>query len=121
MRLTALTTLGLLALSATPAGTQEWVTGPYLQSATPTSIWISWETRGGDTSTVEWGMVEPDWIAPSPLGNYLVVQWVRDGVEPCSGLETFDIHSGEFVGRVHTSHAHGDLGVVREPGRGRND
>ena len=47
----------------------------------------------------------------SPLGNYLVVQWARDGVTRCSGLETFDIQSGAFVGRVYNGHQHGDLGV----------
>lgn len=63
-----------------------------------------------------WGEVEPDWIAASPLGRYLVVQWVRDW-EPdtptprCSGLETYDLHTGEFIGRVSPHHNHGDLGV----------
>jgi len=28
---------------------------PYLQSATPTSIWINWETTGSGNSTVAWG------------------------------------------------------------------
>ncbi len=45
----------------------------------------------------EWGEVEPDWIGVSPLGNYLVVQWERDGNDRCSGLETFDLQTGEFV------------------------
>lgn len=60
----------------------------------------------------EWGVIEPDWIAPSPLGRYLVVQWPRDGVARCSGLETFDIEAGAFVGRVYDGHQHGDLGVM---------
>jgi len=59
----------------------------------------------------DWGEVEPDWIGVSPLGNYLVVQWVRNGVTRCSGLETFDIMTGEFIGRVSDHHHHGDLGV----------
>ncbi len=59
----------------------------------------------------EWGEVEPDWIGVSPLGNYLVVQWARDGTTRCSGLETFDLQSGAFVGRVYDGHQHGDLGV----------
>jgi hypothetical protein len=59
----------------------------------------------------QWGEVEPDWVGVSPLGNYLVVQWVRDGTTRCSGLETFDIQSGAFVGRVYDGHQHGDLGV----------
>lgn len=60
----------------------------------------------------DWGIIEPDWIGVSPLGNYLVIQWPRDGTERCSGLETFDIASGAFTGRVYDGHQHGDLGVL---------
>lgn len=60
----------------------------------------------------QWGQVEPDWIAASPLGRYLVVQWARDGTDRCSGLETFDLQSGAFVGRVYDGHQHGDLGIL---------
>jgi hypothetical protein len=59
----------------------------------------------------EWGILEPDWVGVSPLGRYLVVQWARDGTERCSGLETFDVTTGAFVGRVYDGHQHGDLGV----------
>lgn len=59
----------------------------------------------------QYGIIEPDWTAPSPLGRYLVVQWPRDGTERCSGLETFNIASGVFTGRVNDGHQHGDLGV----------
>jgi hypothetical protein len=59
----------------------------------------------------EWGEVEPDWIGVSPSGAYLVVQWARDGTRRCSGLETFDISTGAFVGRVYDGHQHGDLGT----------
>jgi hypothetical protein len=67
-----------------------------------------------DPSTIDpvWGMVEPDWVAVSPLGKYLVVQWQRDGTTPRSGLETFDIRTGAFVGRVYDGHQHGDLGLL---------
>lgn len=58
-----------------------------------------------------WGKVEPDWVGVSPLGRYLVMQWARDGTERCSGLETFDLQTGAFVGRVYEGHQHGDLGV----------
>lgn len=61
-----------------------------------------------------WGQVLPDWLAPSPLGRYLVVQWGRDGIERCSGLEAFDISSGAFGGRVYDGHAHGDLGITHD-------
>ncbi|MEZ4646529.1 MAG: right-handed parallel beta-helix repeat-containing protein [Chloroflexota bacterium] len=60
----------------------------------------------------DWGEVEPDWVGVSPLGNYMMVQWTRDGSERCSGLETFDLNSGAFVGRVYDGHQHGDLGVM---------
>ncbi len=60
----------------------------------------------------EWGMVEPDWIGVSPLGDYLVIQWAGDGVERCHGLELFDIQTGAFVGRAYDGHQHGDLGVL---------
>ena len=59
----------------------------------------------------EYGEVEPDWIGASPLGTYLVVQWKRDGDQRCSGLETFNVRTGEFIGRVTDGHQHGDLGV----------
>lgn len=60
----------------------------------------------------DWGEVEPDWIAPSPLGRYLLVQWTRDGTTRCSGLEAFDIQTGAFAGRVYDDAQHGDLGVM---------
>lgn len=59
----------------------------------------------------EWGELEPDWIGVSPLGTYLVVQWVRDDTIRCSGLETLDIRTGAFVGRLQTNTSHGDLGL----------
>ena len=59
----------------------------------------------------QWPEAEPDWIGVSPLGNYLVVQWARDGTARCSGLETFDLQTGDFIGRVYDGHQHGDLGV----------
>jgi hypothetical protein len=62
----------------------------------------------------DWGEVEPDWIGVSPLGNYMTVQWVRDGTTRCSGLETFDINTGAFVGRVYDGHQHGDIGVMAD-------
>ncbi|MEZ4595221.1 MAG: hypothetical protein R3D55_29355, partial [Chloroflexota bacterium] len=61
-----------------------------------------------------WGEVEPDWIGVSPLANYMMVQWTRDGTERCSGLESFDISTGAFVGRVYDGHQHGDLGVMAD-------
>src|SRR3989344_3973219 len=59
-----------------------------------------------------WGVIYPDWTAASPLGRYLVVQWPRDGTSRCSGLETFNIETGAFVGRITDDGQHGDLGVM---------
>ena len=61
-----------------------------------------------------WGMAVPDWVGVSPLGRYLVVQWVRDGQARCNGLECFDPLTGDLRGRVTDSHAHGDLGLAAD-------
>jgi hypothetical protein len=58
-----------------------------------------------------WGELEPDWVGVSPLGNYLVIQWVRADTTRCSGLETLDIETGDFTGRVMDHHNHGDKNV----------
>ncbi len=42
-------------LSAIPAEAQTMLVSPFLQSATPTSVWVVWQTRFGRESTVEWG------------------------------------------------------------------
>ncbi|NDJ85736.1 MAG: hypothetical protein GYB66_07610 [Chloroflexi bacterium] len=63
------------------------------------------------TPDPQWGNVTPDWVGVSPLGNYMVIQWTRDGTAPCSGLESRDLQSGAFVGRPYDGHQHGDLGV----------
>jgi hypothetical protein len=44
----------------------------------------------------------------------LVIQWVRNGTQPCSGLETYDLQTGAFVGRVIPDHSHGDLGITAD-------
>ena len=60
----------------------------------------------------EWGEVTPNWVGVSPLSRNLVVAWNRDGADRCSGVETFDLHTGAFVGRAFEGHQHGDLGVM---------
>ena len=59
-----------------------------------------------------WGMVEPNWVGVSPLGNYLMIHWTREGTQRCSGVEAYDIRTGEFVGRAFGGRQHGDLGVL---------
>jgi len=61
-----------------------------------------------------WGIIEPDWVAPSPNGDYLVIQWPADGTGPCNGMETFAINTGAFTGRVNDGHQHGDLGIAAD-------
>ena len=46
---------GLGVLLAWPAIAQEIVVAPFLQSATPTEIWVVWETSEGDESLVQYG------------------------------------------------------------------
>ena len=39
-----------------PPGSEEWLlVGPYLQTATPTSIYVMWESAEAGDSWVEWG------------------------------------------------------------------
>ena len=66
------------------------------------------------TPDPQWGLLEPDWLAPSPLGRYLVIQWVSNGIQRCSGLETYDLQTGAFVGRIVPNHPHGDLGITAD-------
>ena len=61
-----------------------------------------------------WGEVEPDWVGVWPLGHFLVVGWARDGTDGACGVETFDIQTGAFVGRVSDGHHHGDLGILAD-------
>ncbi len=63
-----------------------------------------------------WGAFEPDWVGVSPLGQSLVIQWPRDGIAACSGMETYDLETGEFIGRAYDGHQHSDLGVLPETG-----
>ena len=55
LRVTGL--LAVFALACT-AGRSSIRAGPYLQSATPSGIWIVWETASGEESTVVWGPSE---------------------------------------------------------------
>lgn len=58
--------------------------------------------------------LDPDWVGVSPLGNYLVVQWSTPEIGRCNGMETFDVVTGAFVGRVNYEHPHGDLQVLAD-------
>jgi len=51
----AATVFVLFALAAGPAASQEMVVAPFLQSASPDSIWVVWETSEGDEAVVQYG------------------------------------------------------------------
>lgn len=52
----------------------------------------------------------PNWVAPSPTGRYMVIQWNRDGTEACSGVEAYDIQTGAYRGHVGDHRQHSDMG-----------
>ncbi len=52
----------------------------------------------------------PNWVAPSPSGKYMVIQWNRDGNTPCSGVEAYDIQTGSYKGHVASHRQHSDMG-----------
>lgn len=53
----------------------------------------------------------PDWVAPSPMGRYLVLQWATDGQGPCRGMEVYSPSTGQRVRQIHGHHHHSSLGV----------
>jgi len=57
------------------------------------------------------GAYQINWVAPSPLGNYLVIQWDRDGSGFCEGVEVFNIQTGQYMGHVADNRAHSDMGI----------
>ncbi len=57
------------------------------------------------------GGASPNWIAPSSLGQYLVIQWDNDGSGRCKGIELYNISTGAFVRQISQRHDHGDQGV----------
>lgn len=60
----------------------------------------------------QYGQIDPDWVSASPLGNYLVVNWARDGAQRCSGQEVYDINTGRYLGHSYDGRQHGDLAVT---------
>lgn len=52
-----------------------------------------------------------NWVAPSPLGRYLVLSWSAAGISRCHGQELFDSSSGAFVRHVQVNGYHSDLGL----------
>lgn len=62
-----------LSLIATSGYAQSIRVGPYLQDATPTSIWIGWETTSGTESTVLYGTA-PGRLTGSASGGSIASQ-----------------------------------------------
>ncbi len=54
---------------------------------------------------------EPDWISVDPTGRFLLVQSVRDGRGPCSGLWAHDIETGAPLHQLTENRNHGSTGV----------
>ncbi len=65
------------------------------------------ENFGGRCS----GPANFNWVAPSPLGNYLIIQWNQDGLGNCNGVEVFDIQTGKYLGKIASHRQHSDLGL----------
>ncbi len=94
----------LLILWSPSAFAQAIVVQPYLQSPTPTSIWICWETVSGEDSSVEWG--EGDTLDQRTEGG------LHDG----PGLSRHhEVHlqglrpSTKYSYRVHTGDLRGEI------------
>lgn len=54
-----------------------------------------------------------DWASVSPLGNYLVVQFVGSPAA-CNGFQLFDIQTGVHVRTLNADHHHSDQGVAAD-------
>jgi hypothetical protein len=56
-----------------------------------------------------------NWVAVSPLGNYMVVQWNAAADETsagrCTGVETYSLSTRQYSGHIGRSPAHSDLGI----------
>ncbi len=54
-----------------------------------------------------------DWVAISPSGQYLVVQYPSRGLSNTDGLVVYNARDGAFLGHLTDHGDHGDLGVDR--------
>ena len=52
-----------------------------------------------------------NWVAPSPLGKYMIIQWNLSGETRCSGVEAYEMTSGAYMGHVGVTPSHSDLGL----------
>ena len=73
-----------LAMTLFTAHAQELNAGPYIQQASPSSVWILWETTDSDPNIVYWG--ETSALGESTLGSRI----------PTSG--DAEVHEVELTG-----------------------
>ena len=52
-----------------------------------------------------------EWAEPSPLGDYLLINFGGGGDGPQSGLEAYNPQTGAKVGKVATGHGHGSTAL----------
>lgn len=95
----------IFALDVTKGLSDQW------RQAIGAEMTIASLYNGPCTPDPTYGNVDPDWVAISPKGTYLMVQWARDGFERCSGLELYDAQTGAYVTHVRDRHDHSDHGI----------
>jgi hypothetical protein len=67
---------------------------------------------GADVSIAELGCdFEPDWVGIDPTGRFLLVQSVRSGRGPCSGLWVHDVRTGQPLRQITDHRNHGSNGL----------
>jgi MYXO-CTERM domain-containing protein len=102
--------LATLGLGARPAAAQELHVQPYLQDATPTSVWISWETTSGEESRVEWGLDET--LGATAMGSAIAIEGeARVHEVPLTGLSP----ATRYYYRVHTGTASSETSFFTTP------
>lgn len=93
------------SLHGAEADAQTLLAGPWLQTATPTSAWILWETDDHDESRVEWGPVgEP--LSQSTEGASLPHSGGRVHEVQLTGLEPGATYAYRVVTGAAMSEAH---------------
>ncbi len=61
------------------------------------------------TTTPSSAKVSVDWVAVSPSGKYMLVQYASNGYWRYAGMESFDRATGKYIGKVSITTGHGDL------------
>ena len=99
--------LPLIALLACgPAAAQSFNVAPFLQSATPTDIWVVWETTSGSDSTVAWGETaslgeSTSGTTKTSTGGYPIHEVQLTGLTPDTTYY-YQASTGSLTGEVHS-------------------